>query len=248
MGDLRSHGPCEQGRLHVRWRPRPTRGAAASQRLCDTPQHDGGLPDGCKHAPAAHRQAPRADAPPPPSGSGWRAPPAGMAQLPSGAGGAGARWVPHGPEGHPSWRRASRAQGRCCLVAQVPQSHGRARTGGCCSCRCGTGAAAAELPARPPAGAVGQLPPGCGWPCLPYLPSPPVPPPAQSPALAAEPAWAHSLAVPEAGGLLLATPVAHQLLGPDFWQVGSCSTHGPVATDALCYSCRCPARPGAPPK
>lgn len=43
-------------------------------------------------------------------------------------------------------------------------------------------------------------------------------PASADPALAAEPAWAHTLPSPEAGGLLLATPAAHQLLGPDFWQ------------------------------
>lgn len=56
----------------------------------------------------------------------------------------------------------------------------------------------------------------------------------QSPELAAEPAWVHSLAAPEAGCLLLATPVALQLLGPDFWQaVVLLVQHGPRGSIGL---------------
>ncbi|PRW39133.1 cytochrome P450 chloroplastic isoform C [Chlorella sorokiniana] len=56
----------------------------------------------------------------------------------------------------------------------------------------------------------------------------------QNPELAAEAAWAHSLAAPEPGCLLLATPVAPQLLGHDFWQaVVLLVQHGPRGSIGL---------------
>lgn len=53
------------------------------------------------------------------------------------------------------------------------------------------------------------------------------PAPLQSPALAAEQGWVEGTAAPTAGGLLLATPGASQVLGPEFSQVGGATMpHG----------------------
>jgi hypothetical protein len=38
--------------------------------------------------------------------------------------------------------------------------------------------------------------------------------------LSREETWAHATAVPEVGGLLLATPDAPKLVGEAYWQVG----------------------------